>query len=374
MNCHMRNNSIMDYLSFPKILAKNFIKPTCEHRLRLDMNIFNRFNCLYSNYHHRVKGMITATQLRNAKGLKSNESILQFLSSLDNPDNLSHNRGRQKILEPEFFQQYLRSSRKNPIGDVRNKVLSVANNKGGVGKTSVTALIAYKTANMGFKTVVIDSDPQANLTNYILGEGFESQYTLYDILKGECTIKEALVKVNDYLYILPSGLDNEFIHEAVSAVALPRAIKSQVIDKTEADLFLIDTNPSLSDMNLAIHSIADIVLTIINNDSSSVKGLKHVLSKLDLLGYTGNVKAIFNKIDGREKLDQAISRISPLFENHIFSVSEKFIRVDREIKNAQYNKNGAESHINIDAKCQTDSLAVALEILSDLSSDERVVQ
>lgn len=318
--------------------------------------------------------MITATQLRNAIGLKSNESILQFLSSLDNADDLSHQRGRSRILEPDFFQQYLRSSRKNPIGDIKNKIVSVANNKGGVGKTSVTALMAYKTANMGYKTIIIDSDPQANLTSYMLGEGFEAKHTLYNILKGECDTKEALVKINDNLFILPSGLDNEFIHEAVSPVALPRAIKSQVIDKLDSSLFLIDTNPSLSDMNLAIHSIADTVLTIINNDSSSVKGLKHVLSKLDLLGFSGNVKALFNKIDGREKLDLAIERISPLLDQYNFSVSSKYIRVDNEIKNAQYNKNGAINNMDISSKCQTDSLAAAIELLTDLSGAERVIQ
>ena len=318
--------------------------------------------------------MITATQLRNAIGLKSNESILQFLNSLDNGDDLSYQRGRSKILEPEFFQIYLKSSRKNPIKDVKNKVVSVANNKGGVGKTCATALIAYKTANMGYKTIIIDSDPQANLTNYVLGEGFEAEYTLYNIFKGECDIKKALVKINDNLHILPSSLDNEFIHEAISAVALPRAIKSQVIDKLDANLFLVDTNPSLSDMNLAIHSIADTVLTIINNDSSSVKGLKHVLSKLSLLGFTGNVKAIFNKIDGREKLDHAISRITPLLDDHDFSVSSNFFRVDNEIKNAQYNKNGAINQIELSSKCQTDSLAIAIELLTDLSVNTQAIQ
>lgn len=318
--------------------------------------------------------MITATQVRNAIGLKSNESLLQFLGSLDNSEGLSHQRGRSVVLEPAFFPLYFKSSRKNPIGEINSKIVSVANNKGGVGKTSVTALIAYKTSNMGYKTVVVDSDPQANLTSYMLGEGFEAEYTLYHILKGECEIKDALVKINDNLSIIPSGLDNEFIHEAVSPIALPRMIKTHVIDKLKASLFLVDTNPSLSDMNLAIHSIADTVLTIINNDSSSVKGLKHVLSKLEQLGFSGNIKAIFNKIDGREKLDLAIERIGPLLDDHNFSVSSKFIRVDNEIKNAQYNKNGAIGNMDIGSKCQTDSLAVAIELLTDLYNSDRVVQ
>lgn len=318
--------------------------------------------------------MITTTQLRDAIGLKSSESILQFLNSLDDAANLSHKRGRTKVLEPDFFQHYLKSSRKSPVRNVVNRIVSIANNKGGVGKTSVTAMMAYKAANMGFRTVVIDSDPQANLTNYMLGESFEAEYTLYDILKGKCKIDEALVKISDDLYILPSGLDNEFIHEAVSPVALPRVIKLSVLDAIEANLFMVDTNPSLSDMNLAIHSIADFVLTIINNDSSSVKGLKHVLSKLRLLGFNGEIKALFNKIDGREKLDQAVERIAPLFEEYSFSVMEKYIRVDNEIKNAQYNKNGAISQMDLSSKCQTDSLAVTIEILSSLSDEPRVIQ
>lgn len=355
-------------------MKKHNRNPLFKNRLKLDTTRSNRSNKSERSFLNGAK-MITATQLRDAIGLKTNESILQFLNGLENSDELWHKRGRSKVLEPQFFQEYLKSSRKSPIKDVDNKIVSVANNKGGVGKTSVTALIAYKSANMGYKTVVIDSDPQANLTNYLLGESFETEFTLYNILKGECELKDALVKVNEYLSILPSGLDNEFIHETISAVALPRAIKSHIINKLDANLFLIDTNPSLSDMNLAIHSIADTVLTIINNDSSSVKGLKHVLLKLSLLEFSGQVKALFNKIDGREKLTHAVKRVAPLLDEYNLSISEKFIRVDNEIKNAQYNKNGAINQIDIRSKCQTDALAVAIELLTELSENQqRVIQ
>jgi len=312
--------------------------------------------------------MITATQLREAMGLRTNESILNYLDNLENSDTFSYKRGRQQVLEPKFFQHYLKSSRKNRINDFSNKIVSIANNKGGVGKTSTSALLAYKASDMGYKTVVLDSDPQGNLTNYLLGEDFEPEFCLYDIFKGNCTIEEALVKVNDFLYILPSTLDNEFISEAVSAVALPRMLNSHIIQKVDASLFVVDTNPSLSDMNLAIHSIADLVLTVINNDSSSVKGLKHVLAKLEQLGYEGSIKAVFNKIDGRENLKNAIERINPLVENYNFTFCSKSIGIDSEIKNAQYNKNGAISIMDANSKCQTDALAVTIEILTDLAN------
>lgn len=318
--------------------------------------------------------MITATQLRTAIGLKSNESILTYLDNLDNPQDYSYKRGRQQVLEPNFFQKYLKDSRKNRINEFDNSVISIANNKGGVGKTSTSALLAYKSSDMGYKTIVIDSDPQGNLTDYLLGESFEPEFCLYDIFKGKCTIDEALVKVNDFLYVLPSTLDNEFISEVVSPVALPRMIKTNIIEKVDAPLFIIDTNPSLSDMNLAIHSIASMVLTVINNDSSSVKGLKHVLSKLDQLGFEGDIKAVFNKIDGRENLKNAIERISPLLNDFYFTICSHHIGIDSEIKNAQYNKNGASSVMDAYSKCQTDSLAVAIEILTDLGNKQEYLQ
>ncbi|OUS00276.1 hypothetical protein A9Q84_00050 [Halobacteriovorax marinus] len=318
--------------------------------------------------------MITATQLRNAMGLQTNESILKFLDNLPNSEDLSYKRGRSQVLEPEFFQQYLKSSRKNPIKNVHNKIVSIANNKGGVGKTSTTALVAYKASGMGYKTIVIDSDPQGNLTNYLLGEEYEAEYSLYDVFKGYCTVKEALVKVSNNLYIIPSTLDNEFISEAVSAVALPKMLKSNIVGELDADLFLIDTNPSLSDMNLAIHSIADMILTIVNNDSSSVKGLKHVLSKLEQLGYEGSIKAVFNKIDGRENLAQVTERITPLIEKFNFSICSKYMRIDNEIKNAQMNINGAMGVMDMSSKCQTDSLSITLDVLNDLSRQSEVLQ
>ncbi len=313
--------------------------------------------------------MIAVHQLRDAIGLKGSDSIHQILTDLEKEtsESYSYGRGRYTILKPEFFKTYFERSRSKRILPFSPKIISVANNKGGVGKTGVTALLAYKASQMGHIVLCIDTDPQANLTSYLLGEKFKSEYTLYDFFRKKCTLDQLIVRVNDYLSIIPSGLDNEFMTDAVSPVAIPKKVLSEILPKTSANLVLIDTNPTLSDANLAFHSITDMLIAVINNDIDSVKGFENVLSKLDMINYEGIKKLVFNKVDAREKLDTVITKIQELDKEKNFSISQNHFRTDTSIKKAQENVNGAINHIEFDSKCQVDALAFTVEILRDLS-------
>lgn len=315
--------------------------------------------------------MISSGHLRDAIGLKGLDSINEKVHELEKTLNksVSYSRGRNTILEPEFFKPYFQTSKRKRVLPFSRKIVSCGNNKGGVGKTVTAAMIAYKLAQLGYKVLCIDSDPQANLTTYLLGENYQADYSLYNYFKGECSEKDLVVKVSDYLSIVPGSLDNDFITEVVSAVALPNALVKKVIEKTDAEIVLIDTNPTLSDMNLAIHSITDMLITVINNDNDSIKGLGNVLSKTEILGYQGLHKVVLNKFDGRETMSEVASKLGRILSQYgsEIDISQSKIRIDTALKKAQVNVNGAINQIELNSKCQQDFLKLAIELIADFS-------
>lgn len=315
--------------------------------------------------------MISSGHFRDAVGLKTLDSINEKVSELEKNlgKSLTYTRGRNTILEPEFFKPYFSTSKRKRIMPFTQKIVSVANNKGGVGKTAVAGLLAYKLSELGYKVLCIDSDPQANLTTYLLGENYKSDYSLYHYFKGECDVKDINIKVNNFLSIVPGSLDNDFITEVMSPVALPNALLNKVISNTDAEIVLIDTNPTLSDMNLAIHSITDMLLTVINNDNDSIRGLANVVTKTEILAYAGLHKVVLNKFDGRETMDEIGDKLKNVLQhsNSDIDISNKKIRTDTAIKKAQVNVNGAINNIELSSKCQQDFLSLAIELVADFS-------
>ena len=113
---------------------------------------------------------------------------------------------------------------------VRTKKLIFVNNKGGVGKTTLAYNMAVKFAELGYKTVIIDADPQCNISRLCLGEEFEghifeeSQQTIYKVLSGiilggtDINTNVALSKIKENLYLLPGSMKlSEYENSLISA-------------------------------------------------------------------------------------------------------------------------------------------------------------
>ncbi len=189
----------------------------------------------------------------------------------------------------------------------RSKKLLFANNKGGVGKTTLAFNCAMSFAKLGYKTALIDLDPQCNLSRLSLGDQqyadtlFSSTYKdIYDVLKGiieggaDINLSVPMIPISNgggNLFLL-KGSVNLSLYENLLVSAYGQAASGQqlgyfqtsAIDRfirekglsDEIDIFVIDTSPSLSLLNQVIFLGADYFVVPMMPDAFSVQGIENL--------------------------------------------------------------------------------------------------
>ena len=136
------------------------------------------------------------------------------------------------------------------------KTISVVCQKGGVGKTTTVINIASVLANKGFKILIIDTDPQGNVSTYLNQEKSNTDNTTTtDILDGEKNINP--LKVMDNLYLIPSDIDikKHNSEKIIGGSKLKKIYENENINTF--DIVLIDTPPTMSSLVQEALAIAD---------------------------------------------------------------------------------------------------------------------
>ena len=163
------------------------------------------------------------------------------------------------------------------------KIITIANRKGGVGKTTSSYNLAFSLALENYKVCLLDLDSQANLSLLCKTDPI----SLEDFKDGK------IIKLNKQIDILPatkrfSILENE-INNLIDRNAY---IKNEIIPKLQGyDFVIIDTSPSFSILNINAFFISDTILIIINPDYFSLSGL------VEMQDIINQIKAINNKIE-----------------------------------------------------------------------------
>ena len=166
------------------------------------------------------------------------------------------------------------------------KVIAVTNQKGGVGKTTTTVNLSAILAEKGYKTIIIDSDPQGNSTSS-LGINKKLETSLYDVLIDEdIKIKDTLKKTDIYnLEICPSNINLAGAEvELVSLMSREQRLRNQLDTiRDEYDYILIDCPPSLGLITLNALTAADSVLIPIQCEYFALEGLAQLSSTINLV-------------------------------------------------------------------------------------------
>ena len=188
----------------------------------------------------------------------------------------------------------------------RTKKLVFVNNKGGVGKTTLAFNSAVALAKLGYKIVLVDLDPQCNLSRLALGEDYytknlfsETEKTIYNVLRGvieggsdiDLSVKFLPVKADTNLSLLKGDI-NLSMYEGSLSTAYGQAAAGQpigyfqtsAIDRflrerglsDQVDIFIIDTSPSLGILNQTILLGADYFVVPMMPDAFSVQGIENL--------------------------------------------------------------------------------------------------
>ena len=206
------------------------------------------------------------------------------------------------------------------------KIISVANQKGGVGKTTTTVNLATILAKKGKKTLLIDADPQGNATSG-LGVDKEVFLSLYNILIDDTEVEETVQKTPiKNLIVCPSNMDLAGAEvELVSMMSREQRLKEKMEKiKDYFDYILIDCPPSLGLVTLNAFTASDSVLIPIQCEYFALEGLGQLINTIELVRKHLNKSlviegALLTMYDMRTNLsNQVVKEVKKYFGDNVY--------------------------------------------------------
>ena len=207
------------------------------------------------------------------------------------------------------------------------KTIAIANQKGGVGKTTTSINLSASLAAKGKKVLVIDTDPQGNTTSGFGVEKNDLDNTVYELMLSECSIKECILKdVIDGVSIIPSNVNLAAAEIDLIGVDRKEYILKREVEwiKDRFDYIIIDCPPSLSMLTINAMTTADTVLVPIQCEYYALEGLSQLIHTINLVKERLNPDLdiegdVFTMYDSRTNLSmQVVENVKSNLSQKVF--------------------------------------------------------
>lgn len=219
------------------------------------------------------------------------------------------------------------------FGMQRTKTISITSGKGGVGKTTLLANIAYGLAQRGKKVLILDGD--LGMANVDIVFGVRSQGSLYDIISGRKEMKDILLPVGKDIHLIPGGSGvveyNDLNHferralvEAVSA--LPQGY----------DYLLVDTAPGIADNVLFLNAAAQVVSVVITPEPASFADAYALIKVLHQQKRLNKFSIICNEVKDEQAGKELFKRFNDVVQRFLYVGLDYWgsVPLDSHLKNA----------------------------------------
>ena len=214
------------------------------------------------------------------------------------------------------------------------KIISLVNQKGGVGKTTTSINLSAALGKEGKKTLLVDLDPQRNATTGLGFSNGDYNSDVYEVMTGKCSIEKAIIKTKfDNLSILPStinlaGVDVEFVKNMLGNAEFKQNEQLKLaLDsiRDQYDYIIIDCQPALGVATMNALVASDSVIIPVQCEFFALEGITQLLNSIIMVqsSMNPNLKiegVLLTMLDGRTNIGlEVIEEVRKYFRDKVFN-------------------------------------------------------
>ena len=263
------------------------------------------------------------------------------------------------------------------------QILAIANQKGGVGKTTTTFNLGVALAHSGRKVLLIDADPQGDLTTYMGWHNADNLPVTLSTIMSRCindmdiNSEEAVLHHNEGVDLIPTNLELASLEVSlVNAMSRESTMKNCIEElKPKYDFILIDCMPSLGMITINALASADKVIIPVQSEFLAAKGMNHLMNTIMKVRKNINKELdvsgiVLTIVDGRRKLSKEITEELKETYGKVFKIYET--QIPRGVKAAESSRMG-ESILSYDKESNVAKsyIELAKEVLNDERTKEK---